>query len=443
VTVATPFAAPDNSLTFTAPTIPCTIFSITSYGAQSAGTTLNTSAFAQAVAAASAAGGGVVDVPSGTWLTGAIHLASNVELHLEAGATISFSASAADYLPAVLTRWEGLDVMNYSPFIYALNATNVAITGTGTIKGPGDSWGGGIANWKSASTSVDSAIYKIYYTALPKGVGTIPAAPNAVQANGAPGLRPTFIECNGCTNFLLDGPSITGPVYWTVHPLYSSNVIIRNVHVDSTATSSNGDGTDPDSCSNCLIDNVTYATSDDNIAIKSGLNEDGIAVGKPCHNIVIRNVTSTTGHGGVTIGSEMSGGVNNVLATGDSFMGVQAPMRIKTLNGRGGVIKNIYYENLTVGWSQNAINFTTQYTASTISPHDTSLVPTLTGITFSNVMGTGSGAVYSIVGPMSNLTFNTVNLKGSGSSSCSNATGVTLTGVTFNGAATTSISGCP
>ncbi len=444
MTVTTPLPAPDNSITFTPPTIPCTLFSITSYGAVSNGTTLNTTAFAQAVAAATAAGGGVVDVPAGTWLTGAIHLASKIELHLEAGATVVFSPNATDNLPAVLTRWEGLDVMNYSPFVYALNATNVAITGTGTLKGPGNAWGGGIAAWQAATTAVDSAIYTTYFTALPKGVGTIPAPPNAVQPNGAPGLRPTFIECNGCTNFLLDGPMITGPVYWVVHPLYSSNVIVRNVNIDSSATSSNGDGTDPDSCVNCLIDNVTYATSDDNIAIKSGLNEDGIAVGKPSHNIVIRNVTSTTGHGGITVGSEMSGGVNNVYATADSFANLQAPMRIKTLNGRGGVIQNIFYDHLTIsGWTSNAFNFTTQYAASTILPHDPTLVPTLKNISLTNVTGTGVAPIFGITGPMSNLTLDTVNLTGTGASTCVNATGVTLTAVTFNGAATTAIAGCP
>ncbi len=442
-TVATPFAAPDNSLTFTPPAIPCTIFSIASYGAKGDGTTVDTTAFSQAVQAASAAGGGVVDVPAGNWMTGAIHLASNIELHLEAGATIVFSANASDYLPAVLTRWEGLDVMNYSPFVYALNATNVAITGTGTLKGPGSSWGGGIANWVAAATAVDTAIYQIYYTALPKGVGTIPPPPNAVQPGGAPGLRPTFVECNGCKNFLVDGPTMLAPAYWVIHPLYSSNVIVRNVNIDSTATPSNGDGTDPDSCTDCLIEHVTYATSDDNIAIKSGLNEDGIAVGKPSHNIVIRNVTSTTGHGGVTVGSEMSGGVNNVFATTDTLMGTQTPMRIKTLDGRGGTIKNIFFEELMVGWTVNAINFTTQYVSSTIIPHDTSLVPTLLDVTVSNVTGTGSAPDYSITGPMTNLSLQSINLSGTGANSCTNATGVTLNTVTFDGKATTAIAGCP
>ena len=263
-----------------------------------------------------------------------------------------------------------------------------------------------------------------------------------MQPNGAPGLRPAFVECNGCANFLVDGPSLTGAVYWNIHPLYSTNVIVRNLRVDSTATSSNGDGTDPDSCSNCLIDNVTYATSDDNIAIKSGLNEDGIAVGKPSHNIVIRGATSTTGHGGVTVGSEMSGGVNNVFATASTFAGVQAPMRIKTLNGRGGTIQNIFYDHLTVGWNTEAIDFTTQYAASTIAPHDTSLVPVLRDMTLTSVTGTGTGPDYSIVGPMSALAFSTVTLSGA-AGSCTGATGVTLTSTTFDGTLTKAISGCP
>jgi polygalacturonase len=439
--VTTPFAAPDNSLTFTPPSIPCVLFPITNYGAKTDAATLNTMAFRQAVAAAKAAGGGVVDVPAGTWLTGAIQLESHIELHVESGATVLFSANASDYLPPVLTRWEGLDVMNWSPFVYALNATNVAITGEGTLKGPGNSWGGGIANWKAGSIAEDARVYQLYVSAL-NGSGLLSPIPSPPMSAVQNGLRPTFVECNGCTNFLVDGITLTGAIYWALHPLYSKNVIIRHVSVDTTATSSNGDGTDPDSCTNCLIENVTYATSDDNIAIKSGLNEDGIAVAKPSHNIVIRNVTSTTGHGGVTIGSEMSGGVNNVYATADTFNGVQYPLRIKTLSGRGGTIENLWYENLTVGWTNNAIQMTTQYTSSTIPPHNAGLVPALRNIAITGMMGTGSGPVYGITGPLSNLSLKMVNLTGTGASTCTAATGISLMNVTLNGTAVTTLPGC-
>jgi polygalacturonase len=444
VTIATPFAAPDDSLTFTPPTIPCVLYDITAFGAKADGTTMSTSAFAQAVAAAKTAGGGVVYVPAGTFLSGAIHLASATELHLEKGATIKFSASAADYLPAVLTRWEGLDVMNYSPLVYALDATDVAITGDGTLQGPGNAWGGGTVGLATAAVAVDNMVYRTYVAALPKGVGTVPPPPDAIQANGgAPALRPTFVECNGCRNFLIEGVTVTGPPYWTLHPVYSSNVIIRNMIVSSTGPTmaSNGDGTDPDSCSNCLIDGVTYATSDDNIAIKSGLNEDGIAVGKPSHNLVIRNVRSTTGHGGITIGSEMSGGVNNVFATGNHFLGVEDPVRIKTLNGRGGVIENLWFEDSTLGWTKDAVNLTTQYPSSTIVPHDPTLVPRLTNVHLSGLTGTGTGPVYDFTGPASAIELLNLNLTGS-AGTCTMITGITLSNVTFNGALATKLTGC-
>ncbi|HEY6477605.1 MAG TPA: glycosyl hydrolase family 28 protein [Polyangia bacterium] len=425
MTVATPFAAPDNSLTFTPPTIPCAMFPITSYGAKTTGS--NTAAFAATVAAAKAAGGGVVDVPAGQWTTGAIRLDSNIELHLESGATISFTTTvnATEY-PTVLTRWEGLDVMNWSPMVYALGATNVAITGAGTLQGPGNSWGGGIDNWKTGSAAEAQRIYKIYYSALPKGVGTIPAPPTSAIMNG---LRPAFIECNGCTSFLVDGPTVTGSVYWTIHPLYSSNVIVRNLKINTAATSANGDGTDPDSCVDCLIDNVTYATSDDIIAIKSGLNEDGLAVGKPTHNLVIRNITATAGHA-LAVGSEISGGVDNVYVTStktSSLGGMQSLFRLKTLAGRGGTTKNIFYENVTGTAMMTALEVTTAYTASTIAPHDPSLIPTVTGVHFSNVSGAGGVALTGISASqtLQNISFNGVTI--TGASSCTHVSDLSLT----------------
>jgi polygalacturonase len=437
VTVATPFAAPDNSLTFTPPTIPCVMFPITSYGAKPTGS--NTAAFAATVAAAKAAGGGVVDVPAGQWTTGAIRLDSNIELHLESGATIGFTTTvnATEY-PTVLTRWEGLDVMNWSPMIYALGATNVAITGTGTLQGPGNAWGGGIDNWKNGSVAEAQRIYRIYYSALPKGVGTIPSPPTSVIMNG---LRPAFIECNGCTSFLVDGPTVTGSAYWTIHPLYSNNVIVRNLSINTTATSANGDGTDPDSCVNCLIDNVTYATSDDIIAIKSGLNEDGIAVGKPTHNLVIRNITATAGHA-LAVGSEISGGVDNVYVTStrtSSLGGMQSLFRLKTLAGRGGTSKNIFYENVTGAASVTGLEITTAYTASTIAPHDPSLIPLVSGVHFSNVSGNGGVALTGISTSqtLQNISFNAVTV--TGASSCTHVSNLSLMGssVGFTG------TGCP
>ena len=201
-------AAPWGNVTFTPPTIPCNIFNITSYGAVGNGTTLNTTAFKNAIAAAVAAGGGVIDVPSGTWLTGAITLKSNIELHLESGSTIKFSQTFNDYKPVVLTRWEGLDVNNWSPFIYALSATNVAISGTGTIDGQGSAWWG----WKSTQKTEDQNVYNYYISKLNSSgvLSPIPAPPTSGKVGG---LRPTMIECNTCTNFLIDGVTTKLPPY--------------------------------------------------------------------------------------------------------------------------------------------------------------------------------------------------------------------------------------
>jgi len=426
VTVATPFPAPDNSLTFAPPAIPCAVFKITDYGAQGNGTTKNTDAIARTIAAATAAGGGVVDVPAGTWLTGPIHLASRIELHLEAGATLLFSQTFADYLPAVLTRWEGLDVMNWSPFVYALDCTDVALTGPGTLDGRGDAW----ASWKMPSMREDQRIYDYYVARLPINPANLPAPPTS---GVNPGLRPAFVEFNHCSNVLVDGPSITGSPYWTLHPLYSNNVIIRNVDIDTTATMSNGDGVDPDSSTNVLIEQTSFATSDDCIAIKSGLNEDGIAVGKPSRNIVVRDITTTTGHGGVSIGSEASGGVNNVYVTRSRLAGVGQPFRVKTLPGRGGTIANLWFaDNLTVDWNVTAIELTTRYLSSTIPPHDPSLLPTLSGIAFRGITGSGMGPVYTITGPLGGLSFDGVMLSGM-AGTCMQAPGATVTRTTLTG----------
>jgi polygalacturonase len=402
------------------------MFDVADYGALPDGTTKNTDAFARAIADAAAAGGGVVDVPAGTWLTGPIHLASGIELHLEPGATILFSQTFADYLPPVPTRWEGLDVLNWSPFIYALDCTDVALTGAGTLNGQGAAW----ASWKMPSVQEAQRIYDFYLARLPLDPASLPAPPTSAVN---PGLRPAFVEFNGCTNVLVDGPSITGSPYWTLHPLYSRNVIIRNVHVDTTATASNGDGFVPDSCTNVLVEQSSFATSDDCIAIKSGLNEDGIAVGKPSRNIVVRDITTTAGHGGVAIGSETSGGVGNVYVTSSSLLGLGQPIRVKTLPGRGGTIAGLWFGgDLTLGWSVTALEITTRYAASTIPPHDPSLLPTLAGVSLSGLTGTGAGPVYTITGPLSGLAFDGVTLSGS-PGTCTQAPGTTLARTTLPG----------
>jgi polygalacturonase len=480
-TVTTPFAAPNDSLTFTPPNIPCNVVSITSYGAKSDGDTAtptkNTDAFTQAVAALGAAGG-VVDVPPGSWLTGPIRLASNVELHVEAGATILFSTDFADYgftageggvsaVPLVPTRWEGLDVMNGSPLIYCLNCTNVAITGSGTLYGQGAAWW----DWKTPSVAEDERVYASILTSL----GALDDAGMSTDAGIAPdggvgprpvsgvvkGLRPTMIECNGCKNFLVQDVTIKDGPYWTVHPLYSENVIIRHAHIlsgkeapiDGGAAASNGDGIDPDSCKNVLIENIDFDTSDDPISFKSGLNEDGVYVGRPTEEVVVRNITAARGHA-ISFGSEMSGGLKNIYVTSDTtntLNGMQYLLRIKTLPGRGGTIENVWYENTTgSGWSNYAVEMTTNYSSPTIPVtfhYNPALLPYLKNVTVKNVSGTSAKPALNLAGlpqaPFQNIVFDSVNLGGTGANGCTSVTGVTLKNSTISGdSGVTSIS-CP
>ncbi len=482
--VSTPFAAPNDVLTFTPPTIPCQVFNITDYGAVTGGTVKNTAAFSSAVTAASNAGGGVVEVPAGSWLTGPIHLADNIELHVEAGATVLFSTDFTDYgfsaadggapssVPLVLTRWEGLDVMNGSPLVYCLNCTNVAITGSGTLYGQGAAWW----NWKNTSAAEDLRMYDAILTelgilndaGLPNDAGRpVITGPLTPPSSGVQfGLRPTMVECNGCTNFLIQDVTIKDGPYWIVHPLYSENVIVRGAHVvsgqepplDGGAPASNGDGLDPDSCKHVLIEDTDFTTSDDNIAVKSGLNEDGIFVNRPSEEIVVRRITSLVGHGGMTIGSEMSGGIHNVYATDSALTGtgVQFPLRYKTLPGRGGTITDIWYDGITLnGWTQGGIIIDMAYASSTLVPFNPNLLPRVGNIAFSNISGPDGGAgvgscpspadasvpvacpAITLRGqpgsPLQNISFTNVNLAGTGSSCVAGSNAVSLSNVDVTG----------
>lgn len=403
VTVSTPFASPDDSLTFTPPTIPCNIVDVTSEGVTTSGSSAeNRTAMNQAISALSDAGGGVIDVPSGTYRIGAITLMSNIELRLEEGAMLSFSAETSDYEPPVLTRWEGLDCINWQPAVYALGATNVAITGQGNLHGPGMSWGGGTASWKANSSSAATVVYDEWLNGNVEALKTTgpPTLDNMTSldvptAHTENGLRPTFVECNGCTNFMVEGVLIDGGWYWNIHPLYSENVIVRNLTVNSNNGSSNGDGTNPDSSTNVLIDNVTYNTSDDMIAIKSGTNEPGFNIARPSHNIVAHDIQVRGGHG-FSIGSELSGGVDNVYAYNDTqqtWTGVQYLLRIKTPTGRGDVqIANVWFEDVSGTGTNNDVYLTTSYASAAIPGSNSLGTPTFSNINIVNVRGGGSSS---------------------------------------------------
>jgi len=336
-----------------APKFPANEFVITEFGAVGDGKLNCTIAIAKAIEACHKARGGRVVVPKGEFLTGAIHLKSNVELHLDRQAILKFSTDPKAYLPVVFTRFEGMECYNYSPLIYAFEQENVAVTGEGTLDGQAsdENWW----QWKGGKTAKDgSPNQKPARDRLGKMVDQ--NAPIRERRFGEGSfLRPSFVQFNRCRNVLIQGVRIQRSPMWELHPLLCTNVIVRGVNIDSHGP--NNDGCDPESCGDVLIEDCVFDTGDDCIAIKSGRNNDGRRVGKPSENIVIRRCTMKDGHGGVVIGSEISGGCRNVFAE-DCEMdspNLERVLRLKSNAVRGGVIENIFMRNITVGQVRDAV----------------------------------------------------------------------------------------
>lgn len=331
-------------------------FDIRKFGAVGNARADCTEAFAQAISACSRAGGGRVIVPEGEFLTGAIHLQSNVNLHVTKDATIRFDRDPKKYLPVVFTRWEGMELMNYSAFIYAFGQQNIAITGEGVIDGQADCdhwwpWKGRTGcGWKKGDPEQSKA-RKLLYEMVEKGT----PVNQRVFGEGSY-LRPNFIQPYRCDNVLIEGVTLRHSPMWQLHPVLCSNVTIRQVRIEREAgateqTGPNADGCDPESCRDVLIKDCTFATGDDCIAIKAGRNNDGRRVAVPSENIVIQGCRMKDGHGGITIGSEISAGVRNVFAEDCHLNSSNLNIAIRVKNNalRGGQLENFYFRNIEVG----------------------------------------------------------------------------------------------
>jgi len=328
-----------------APVFPPRDVDITAHGAKGDGTTDCSAAIRAAIEACRASGGGRVVVPAGRFLTGAIRLRSNVNLHLLDGATLSFSTDPAAFLPLVLTRFEGTELMNYSPFIYALDETNVGITGRGTLDGQA-----GAQNWWGWRTGQAASRNKLIQMA-DEGV----APEKRVFGDGASKLRVNFIQPYRCHNVLIEGVKIVNSPMWEVNPVLCTNVTVRGLTISSHGP--NNDGCDPESCRDVLIEGCTFDTGDDCIALKSGRNEDGRRLHTPIENVIIRDCDMKDGHGGVTIGSEISGGARNIFAEKcrmDSPR-LDRALRFKNNAARGGVIERVAMRDVTVGQLAEAV----------------------------------------------------------------------------------------
>lgn len=330
-------------------------FNITKFGASvKASAAKNQKAINAAIVAASKKGGGKVVVPAGTFTTGAIRLKSNVNLEVQKDAKLLFAFEPELY-PMVMTRWEGMDCMNYSPCIYAYGEKNIAITGEGTIDGNGsmETW------WKWSGKKgfdVDRTKTEGQWIGRPELFELSEAGIAFDKRNmKGKGLRPQLININKCENIAIKGVTLLRSPFWVIHPLLSKNITVKNVNIWNEGP--NGDGCDPESCENVLIEGCNFHTGDDCIAIKSGRNADGRVWNLPSQNIIIRNCVMEDGHGGVVLGSEITGGVRNVFAE-DCRMdspNLDRVLRIKTNTCRGGITENVYMRNITVGQCKESV----------------------------------------------------------------------------------------
>lgn len=358
------------------PSFPANKVSITDFGGVGDGIELNTQAFAKAIEALDAKGGGQLTVPPGVWLTGPIVLKSNINLHLEDKSIILFSPNK-DLYPLVETVFEGFDTRRCQSPISGRNLVNVAITGSGAIDGNGHYWRplkkqkvsdnfwkretskGGV--FKRADYWMPSAQYlhgdTISNMNVPRNLTT-----DAEWASVRDFLRPVMISLQECKNVYLQGVIFQNSPAWNIHPFMCENVILDGVQVRNPSYAQNGDGLDLESCKNAIIVNSTFDVGDDGICIKSGKDEDGLRRNIPCENVIVDNCTVFKGHGGFVVGSEMSGGVKNISVSNCQFLGTDVGLRFKSRRGRGGVVENIYITNISmIDISTEPIHFNLYY----------------------------------------------------------------------------------
>ena len=329
------------------PTFPAAAFQVVKYGGTGDGKTDDSAAFARAIADCNAAGGGRVIVAAGTWLVGSIRLLSNVDLHLERDATLLFGEDARLF-PEVLTRYEGIECVNHSPPIYAYGETNVALTGEGTLDAART------GAWNRGSDRAGRL-----ESLVARGVP-------AEQRNVTGKLRTSFVQTYRCSNVLIQGVTLQGACFWQLHPVICTNVTIDGVV--TKVAGPNTDGCDPESCRRVVINRCTLASGDDNIAIKSGRDEDGRRLNIPCEDIVIMNCQAEGRYGFICLGSEQSGGIRNVYAYNNWIYGrgVGWALWIKSNSRRGGYTRSINIDTFRgSGFRKAVVGITTRYDSQT------------------------------------------------------------------------------
>jgi len=449
----------------TEPVIPGYSVNIRDFGAVPDGLTLNTKAFEDAIGEVSSRGGGRVVIPRGLWLTGPIILKSNINIHAEEGALVIFSTDKTLY-PLIETSFEGLNTVRCLSPVYGKDIENVSFTGSGIFDGSGDVWRPvkkdkvTESQWKTlvksggvvSENGKDWFPSREYMEGLRISNMNVPDRLSTLQEfeKIKDFLRPVMVSLVNCKKVLIDGPVFQNSPAWCLHPLMCEDVTIRNITVKNPWYSQNGDGVDIESCKNVLLYDSSFDVGDDAICIKSGKDADGRKRGIPTENVVIRNCVVYHGHGGVTIGSEMSGGVRNMSVKRCTFIGTDVGLRFKSNRGRGGVVENIWFSDIDmIDIPTQAISFNLYYGGLSASemiergissgdkggeiPPVTEETPRFRNITFTNVTCRGAMQALYLQGlpelNLENITLENIEMKADHGLICSDADGITVRGL--------------
>lgn len=417
------------------------IYDIKSLGADTSGKVACTDLIKQSIKNASAEGGGTIYFPAGTYLTAAIHLESNITLDIESGAVLKFSTTFEDYLPFVKVRWEGVFMNSLSPLIYADKAENITIKGRGVIDGQGHTW------WKESRRLIDeirkdgktSATNKLQQMWLDanKGIKVSPYYESTLERKF---FRPPFIQFHESKNILIEGITIINSPFWTINPIGCDDLLIHGVTINNPSSNPKGhntDGINPESCRNVRISDCFLSVGDDCITIKSGRDEDGRNYGRPCENITITNCIMLAGHGGVVIGSEMSGGVKKVTISNCVFNGTDAGIRLKSSRGRGGIVEEIRVDNIVMNNIQrNAFIFDLFYDKDSKEEPVSERTPVFRNIHISNVTGSDVKKIGYITGinemPISEISFSNINMVAENGFTAKTAKNITFHNIDFS-----------
>ena len=446
-----------------APVFPDRTVTLSDYEAVGNGQQLCTDAFAKAIDELSKQGGGKLVVPRGVWYTGPIVLKSNINLHLEKGAIILFAADENLY-PLIKTSFEGLDTRRCQSPLSADSAENIAVTGEGVIDGNGQYWRPlkrekvTDAQWAKFTSREGGVMHspKMWYPSQGYAKGADAADMNVPTGMRSEEdwnsvkrfLRPVMVSLVNCKNVLLQGVIFQNSPAWNIHPLMCENIIIDNVLARNPSYAQNGDALDLESCKNALIVNSKFDAGDDGICIKSGKDADGRRRGKPCENVVVDGCTVFAGHGGFVVGSEMSGGVRNIMVKNSQFLGTDVGLRFKSKRGRGGIVENIYIDGISMNQIKNdALIFNMYYGGKSVSetiadgdnpnivdiqPVDET-TPIFRNINISNVVCNGAGRAMTFNGlpemPIDGITLENINIIAEKGEEFNNSKNITKTNV--------------